>query len=325
MPFVSAATIIRYLKTERKNEIVNGCACGSEPCEGAAVRVRKVFVHVHIFYPELWPRLREALKSIVGVEWELCVTVVEERAWLSEEIRAFKPDAQIRVVENRGWDVWPFLDTLERVSLADYDYVIKLHTKRDYPMTKFINGFSMRGSHWREYLLEFLRTPEIFRQCLQAFDTDPRLGVVADFRLIRDESLDETFFRDACAGLLERAGLPRRPFRFVPGTMFMVREALLEPLKAFAGAETFSVTERFEQNGLAHQMERFFGALVYAQGCTIEDVFTPLRRQRVQRALAQIFSRLSYFFFQDAITASGYYLVKICKIPVWRKALRARS
>jgi len=283
--------------------------------------LRRVFVHAHVYYPELWPRLREALENIVDVDCDLCVTMVEEHACLGglcEEICAFKPDVQIRVVENCGWDIWPFLDTLARTPLACYDYVVKLHTKRDYPTTKFINWFPMRGVRWREHLLAFLRTPETFRQCLQAFEGDPRLGMVADFRLIRDERRDAAFFRDACTELLARLDLPRRPFSSVPGTMFMARATLLEPLKAFANAEAFDSSDRSVQNGFAHQMERLFGALAAAQGCTIEDVWTPLPRQRLGHALAQIFGRLSYFLYQDAITSSGHRLVKICRIPVWR-------
>jgi len=273
---------------------------------------------MHIFYPALWPRLREALENISGVEWDLCVTLVGEHVSLSEDILTFKPDAQIRVVENRGWDIWPFLDTLARTPLDRYDYVVKLHTKRDYPTTKFINWFPMHGVRWREHLLSFLQTPETFRQCLRAFEENPHLGMVADFRLIRDERHDETFFRDACTELLARLDLPRRPFSSVPGTMFMARAALLAPLKALATTEAFDASNRSVQNGFAHQMERLFGALVYAQGCTVEDAWTPLSRQCAQRALAQVLGRLSYFFYQDAITSSGHRIVKIGRIPVRR-------
>ena len=41
------------------------------------------------------------------------------------------PLAKISIVENRGFDVGPFIKTISELNLDNYDFIVKLHTKRN--------------------------------------------------------------------------------------------------------------------------------------------------------------------------------------------------
>ena len=90
----------------------------------------KILVHLHLYYADMLPEMLNSLRSLEGRAYDLYVTLVKDCETVKKEILAFKNDAQIMMVDNRGYDLAPFLKVLQSVSLDDYGYVIKLHTKQ---------------------------------------------------------------------------------------------------------------------------------------------------------------------------------------------------
>lgn len=94
---------------------------------------KPILVHVHIYYPEMWYELRQCIQNIVPHSFDLYVTMVEEHQDIITDIKDSFPSAKIKVVENRGYDIYPFIKILNNLDMDDYSYVIHLHTKRDMP------------------------------------------------------------------------------------------------------------------------------------------------------------------------------------------------
>ena len=90
----------------------------------------KIAVHMHLYYAEQLEDLLQRLESLSGTAYDLYVTMGAEDKKAEQTIKAFKADANIRIVRNLGYDVGPFIDFLHHVNLDDYDYIIKIHTKR---------------------------------------------------------------------------------------------------------------------------------------------------------------------------------------------------
>lgn len=104
----------------------------------------RILTHVHVYYTRMWPEIETRLQNITE-PYDLFVTLPLENEPLRADVLRFKPDASVSVVENRGFDVAPFIDVLNRVDLNKYDYVVKLHTKRDMPAGSLVNGFDLSG------------------------------------------------------------------------------------------------------------------------------------------------------------------------------------
>ena len=89
-------------------------------------------VIAHVFYTELWEELKICINNI-----RECVLAGSVDVFITyPRIRTFVetiPGARVVSVENRGWDSWPFCKILNEIDLSSYDYVVKLHTKRDIP------------------------------------------------------------------------------------------------------------------------------------------------------------------------------------------------
>lgn len=282
--------------------------------------MKPILIHIHVYYTSMWPELRDCVRNLTGYPFELHVTLLAEASGFSERITADFPEAQIHLVENRGYDIGPFLTVLEKVDLSHYSYVLKLHTKRDLAHPLQFRGFY--GPHWRNRLLTLVRNRRRVKKCIEFFEKNPKAGMLSNCRLIvRDDVTDPVTAREVRRFLKER-GFPLFPFSFVGGAMFFCRAALLQPIKDFHfQMSEFAVPTAAREHTLAHLVERLFGYFVYKQGYTIRDPFiTPLMQLKVAIAywLDEAFCSRWY---KRKITKRGYLLIKIFNIPIYRKRL----
>lgn len=191
----------------------------------------RIFCHCHVYYPELWPQLRGALENLAaaGGRLHVVLTTVVPLPDVAEDCRRAFPDTEVVEVPNRGYDILPFFRVWEQARPEDYDLVLKLHTKRDFPQFCWhVNGFSGRGPKWRNMLLEFLSDEENARNSLRRFD-DPKVGMVGNGRLWTDYERDNVDWdRRFIDGELRRIGITTGERAFLAGTMFLCRPRVLE-------------------------------------------------------------------------------------------------
>lgn len=274
--------------------------------------MRPILIHIHAFYPEFLPELLAIPGRLGRIPCELWVTYPEG----SEEVESQLHDCNHALpVENRGYDIAPFLSVLAQVDLNNYSYVLKLHTKRDMQGDAYMRpypynyGFSL----WREYLLNVCKT-ENLHTSLETLEGTPDLGMVADYRCIRNG--EEPQHADALKKWLAKAGLDYPGTNYVMGSMFLCRAALLIPIQSLnLQPEDFPAPDTAHTENLAHTMERFIGASIVAQGYRIQDVFTP---GHLQARWRYHLLRIKNFLYYRKRKADGGSIIKICKIPVWR-------
>jgi len=284
--------------------------------------MKPVLVVVHIYYSNLWSELRNYLANIT-VPYDLYVTTIKENEFLKKKILDFNPSAHFEIVENRGYDVGPFIHILNQVDLDKYSYLIKLHTKRDVPPSpKIFRG--LIANKWREYCCAFLATKEKFNQYLNAFDKDPALGMQADYHIIVHHDFYDKIAQKKTKKWLKLRNCPRINYAFVAGTMFFVRAHLFKEIQDLhlSLADFDSVKKGEHKTQLAHTFERLFGYFVYKQGYRLDDSLASLKVQKKYEKsiyLKKKLKMLAHLFYQQKITVSGYLLIKIFKIPVYRR------
>ncbi len=234
----------------------------------------KVAVVLHLFYADLWPEIRTVLKSL-PLAFDLIVTTVPERDALVEAIRADFPSATIRVVENRGRDVRPFLLLLEEGALDAYDCVCKIHGK------KSLHGLKRNpyGEIWRRRLLfDLLCAEGTMAAAVERFEREPGLGLLGPeaFRVAGAEIADFYWRKnwERVAWLLERLGID--PARVEPdffaGTMFWVRPKALAPLRKLVLSRDFEPDRGRTDGALEHAVERVLTIAVKTAGYEIQEI-----------------------------------------------------
>ena len=242
-----------------------------------------VLVHVHAFYIEQIPGLLARLNALLaaGERLDVFVTASADRA---PEIRPIVatalPSAKFVEVADAGYDVAPFLEVLHRVDLADYDLVLKLHTKGrcfSEPFTR-MNGRYLSDDLWSDTLVHSLvGSPFAFARCREMFAADASIGMAGSSYCVVPGNSD----RDAVDSELAKIGLSAvDTFDFVAGTMFIVRASLLKPLLRCDLEAFLNSGESGGDFTLAHVMERVFGAVVVAQGFRVVGLPEPAYRFR---------------------------------------------
>ena len=295
--------------------------------------MKPILVHCHIYYSELWQELKKCIQNIQPYSFKLYVTLVEKHQDIIEDIMHTFPTAKIELVENRGYDVGPFVDIINKVDLDQYSYVVKIHTKRDIQQECFLNYFDVSGSKWRNYALDFISDTDKFRRCVQKFEKNDNLGMVSNYRLILDDKYqDDRKARTEVIKLLKKFGYKKISYGFVAGTIFMARAELLKPLqKLQLKLKDFDFPDSEHSSSLAHVIERFLGCSVLAEKKKISDVVTTkqylipiqkiLLRLKVFTSEKEISNRVKLFVFRKKVSNRGILTIKICKIPVYRRKI----
>ena len=284
--------------------------------------MKPILVVVHIYYSNLWPELQNYLENIT-VPYDLYVTTIKENDNLKEKILGFNPSAHFEIVENRGYDVGPFIHILNQVNLDKYSYLIKLHTKRDVPPSpKVFRG--LIANKWRKYCCAFLASKEKFNQYLNAFIQDSTLGMQADYHVIVHRDFYDKIAQKKTKKWLKLRNCPQINYAFVAGTMFFAKADLFKEVQNLnLKLVDFDFIKNEEhKTQLAHIFERLFGYFIYEQGYRLDDSLASLKVQKEYEKniyLKKKLKILAHLFYQKKITVSGHLLIKIFKIPVYRR------
>lgn len=288
--------------------------------------MKKYAVIVHIFYVDLWDELKARIKNISS-PIDLFVTLSEsiaDKEGIKDDILKSFPEAKIEIVENKGYDILPFLKVIKPLDLDKYTGIIKLHTKRD--VDKFGETFNedWKGPKWREALLGFLETEETWEKAERAFLVEA-VSLLSDMRVIwrikeelwkkfRTDREVEKFCREYFA--LEIKG---KKIIFVAGTMFVAKPATLKPFQTLDLEAIDFKSGNNHEHSIAHTFERAFGAVATSRGKIAvwqgdEELVKCLHYRDIQRLKYET----KRFFYRKKAREDGCTLIKICKIPVWR-------
>lgn len=228
-----------------------------------------IAIHAHVYYPELWDELAGCIRNFNGHHCDLFVTTPHADKSLRQKVLSDFPNADYRVLENRGYDLGPFVDVLNGIDLSKYDYIVKLHTKRDW--SGWFNFMRVRGSRWRDMLLGFCRSERAVSDVLETFRRRPSAGMIADASLIvtHGDYLESNNVKLRTERLLREARLVPRRRIFIGGTMFIARACLFKPLQGLRSLGDFEIVRQHELGTLAHSYERLFGYAAAAEGFEI--------------------------------------------------------
>lgn len=229
----------------------------------------RIAVIVHLYYPELVDGLMKRVRMILAVAPRSRIIVTAPNAELLER---WTLPGEKRVVENRGYDLGPFFAAIDSLDLDEFDYVVKLHTKRN--RFGIVNCMPLFGGEWRRKLLGFVNSRRRFATTLQRFERDPNLGMIGHGSLILDYANDHSgIVWTEVEKALASVGLGHPELKrssFVAGTMFIVRAKLLKPFWRKVGEGAFSeMRGREGDDSPAHVYERAVSLAVEAQGMRI--------------------------------------------------------
>lgn len=235
---------------------------------GPGIGGARVAAAVHVYYPDLWPELRDALARS-GVEFDLYVTLThaaDGTRELQARIEEDWPGARVVVMPNKGRDILPFLHLVNSGWLDGYEAVCKLHTKKSMHRED--------GDRWRKHLVSGILPGPQTPALLDGFLADPEAGVwVADGQLYEGEDWWGSNF-PAARDLLSRIELAPEAdsLTFPAGSMYWLKPGLLTMLRGLQlRCENFPAETGQTDGTPAHAVERAIGRICEAAGLAMRQ------------------------------------------------------
>lgn len=279
--------------------------------------MKTLAVHLHLYYLEQTDEVLTKLANIQNVDYDLYVTMTKEDVDVWAKIKRFNPQAQIWLVDNRGYDVGPFVEFLHRINLGDYKYILKLHTKGKYSKNyTHLNNMRFDNALWGKVLWDaLLATPKRVQKDLELLE-NTQIGMLSSTYCINKEKRNYNKLLPQINQKLDEMKLNRTSEpEFVAGSMFYARADLMRPLLSMR-LDDFAVTDGTVKEGtLAHVMERVIGAMIASQGYKIigvSDLYPHLLCWR---------TALKRFVYQRKITTNNKLLIKVFKLPIYSKKI----
>lgn len=279
--------------------------------------MKTLAVHLHLYYLEQLDEMLEKLANLSVVDYDLFVTMTSDDDIVVNKIRLFNPQAQIFKVENRGYDIGPFIEFLHRINSDEYKYVLKLHTKSKYSKNyTHLNGMRFDNALWRRVLYNaLLFSPKRVQQNMELL-SNPQIGMLASKYCITKEVQNYKKLLHQINSKLEQLGFGKtnQP-EFVAGSMFYAKSALLKPLLKISLSDFEPTDGALKDGTLAHVMERVFGEIIKKQGYEIYGV-----NEWYPRILCWK-TAIKRFFYQRKVTSGGKLLIKVFKLPIYSKKI----
>lgn len=243
----------------------------AHPTSARPVDQLRLAVVLHLFYPEYWSDFASALAELPGHTDIFITTPFEKLEWVRKIVANDFPAARVSGCDNRGRDLGPLVGLLQHVALEDYDYVLKLHSKRSPHLPPG------RGELWRRSLLAGLLPRGRTAELLDHFEQHPDVGMAAPASWLT--SLRQAWGYDANRAqvqqLARRLGFDSEAadYRFAAGTMFWARGAVFRSLRRLGVKPDQFEAEAGQLDGtLAHAMERIMPLLAFDAGLEIQDI-----------------------------------------------------
>ncbi len=240
-----------------------------------------VAVHIHVFYMDVFQEILENLHRTGIVMDALYTTPLAESEDEIARLAGLYSDRLrpigVRVFENRGRDILPWLKTAP--SLDSYDVVGHFHTKRSAHLT------SLMGEQWMEHIRDTMIAP--LKGILAGMRSDPAVGIVIPDihsfgRWQRSEFWKEN--EDNIRRLLSELGIDRSvqlpeagmDMVFPHGNMFWYRpEALAGLIMHGWDAGRFPEEPAPIDGSLLHALERIHVYVAWSKGFDFRIMLNP--------------------------------------------------
>lgn len=224
----------------------------------------KLAVVLHLYYTDLWSVVGKKLDYLKTLEdFDLFVTLPVENEAFTKTIKKDYPSAHIFFVPNRGRDVLPFIKVAEGLAALNYEFVLKLHSKK--------SPHRSDGSEWFSGILEGL-IPEqtsLVNEIVKTLSkkdtgligpTEQYISLVVNYDANKAKLLKIVSGVDQVNSKVLDSSLDK--YGFFAGTMFWARlDAIAEVIRETSAIDQYE-TEKGQIDGtFAHANERAFSVI----------------------------------------------------------------
>ena len=237
--------------------------------------MKSIAIVIHLYYTDLWEEFKLQLLELDN-NFDLYISLTNGNKNIEDEIKNSFPSAKIFWFDNKGLDIGPFFHTLKYFIENDlnYDYLIKLHTKKS---IKSVG--EDRGTNWRIGLVKSLiGSNETLKRNISSFEDDKNINIGGNPNYFyRDSNLD--WLRDELYNLRLIKDLDNSSdfddMLIISGTMFMVRYKVYKEFFTISDIDRIisQLTDGYERDKkIEHKLERILSYIPQLNGSKILEL-----------------------------------------------------
>lgn len=225
----------------------------------------EVAVVLHIHFTDIWEDIHSYLKNLDSFGFDLYITLTNINNDIINKILKYYPEANIRMVDNRGRDILPFIDIYRDIKNFKYKAVCKIHSKK--------SQYRNDGKEIRNELYEgLLGNYNIINNILEIFKFEQKVGLITNSKyLINHTEHNMRYDKDIVDNLSELMTINFQYDIFPAGSMFWFNP------KALNGIEKIQNNYFLPEEGLAdgtvsHAVERLICNIVKSNGFSVQGI-----------------------------------------------------
>lgn len=216
----------------------------------------KILVVLHFYYQKSADEIIQYLKNLNCYNYDLIVTCIKGQTVKNQvdKIKKFKPKVKILEYENKGYDIGPFIDVINKTDLSKYDIVIKLQTKSTDKSIYVYKQF-FRGRDWFKNLFDGTIGCIKVHKTIEALQSTTKYGIVAAKNLIihdpkyKQELVKETILNYKKIRYVDN-------YKFIAGSCFAIKAECLKEIQAANLSDRQFENTKYGFFSLAHVIER---------------------------------------------------------------------
>lgn len=217
----------------------------------------KILVHLHMFYANAWPEIKEYLQNLECYNYDLVVTCnnLFMQSDVLKEIKKYKSTTRFIECSDKGFDIGPFMQTLQETDLNRYDIIYHFHSKG-----------AAYGKGRITYKRMFVSTSwfrQLFSGCLGVFNIHRGIDMLLNSSEYGMIGADNLLFEDTperqrvVKEYAKRLGVkvPAK-YKFIGGSCFGAKSKIIQQVKRLKlSLSSFDYSKR-NIFTLAHALER---------------------------------------------------------------------
>lgn len=220
-----------------------------------------IAVILHIHYHEVWEEIASYLDNLATEGFDLYVTLTNTNNGIIEKITTLYPSAYIKLVENRGRDILPFIQLYSELKELGYDIVCKVHSKQ--------SKYRDDGSQIRDELYQGLLSAKSIKEITSLFVAQLDLGLVTPKKyLIEHTAINMLYNNQKTQELAKKLEMKFEYGDFPAGSMYWFRPKALSGIEKI-NSELFDVELGLVDGTTAHAVERLVSQIVKSNQYTI--------------------------------------------------------
>ncbi len=219
------------------------------------IKSHEIAVVLHLHYLDMWDEIKVSLLNFGNLKFDLYISITSTEYNIINRILAIYPKATIFLFDNRGRDIFPFIQIFKKIISHNYTAICKLHSKKSI--------YRNDGKQIKDELFNYLiKDQKHIENIINLFKEDQNIGLVCPEKYSTMHNTKNMKYNHSVCSTLEKVFKKEFIYSSFPaGSMYWFRSKALKELCNIK-SEYIPPEEGWTDGTVIHGIERFIEVII---------------------------------------------------------------